>query len=219
MLPKIEDLNKSGRYRLLYVLNHMEIADFVSYHLFSKTFLARFFINFLLLSLFIFLFFSGYHLFLHPEFCLSYLQSFVLGLLSFFLMVPFHELIHGFMYKFYGAPKVKYGVYWSKLAFFAVAPEFVVSKREFIPLAIAPFIIISTFLIILLGISLSNKVFSFYLWGIFLIHSLGCAGDFALIGFFEKMGKRKIYTYDDSDSQKSYFYEDMEYAEKDFGSI
>ena len=103
--------------------------------------------------------------------------------------------------------------------FFAVAPEFVVSKREFIPLAIAPFIIINTVLIILLAIFWSDAALSFYLWGIFLMHSLGCVGDFALIGFFEKMGKRKIYTYDDSDSQKSYFYEDMEYAEKDFGSI
>ncbi len=132
---------------------------------------------------------------------------FLLGVLSFFLLVAPHELIHGLMYRFYGAKEVAYGVIWSKLAFYAIAPNFVVSKKEFIPLAIAPFLVLNGIIVALLFLSISNPEWHCFLWGLFLTHSFGCIGDFAMMSFFDYHKSKKIYTFDEKNAAISYFYE------------
>lgn len=210
MLPDIETLRANPeKYQLILVLQHREIGDFVRYYFYCNTPLSSFFRKFLILILIFFLSVLTYKLIQSPENWGYYLLQFGVGLVGFFLLVPFHELIHGFMYKFYGAPRVRYGVFWSKLAFYALAPEFVISKKEFIPLATATFIIINSLLILALFFSWQDSAWHFTIWGAFLMHSLGCMGDFALIGFFEKQGKRKIYTFDASNAESSFFYEDI----------
>ncbi len=210
MLPKTIDLTDNPeRYRLILALNLREIADFVRQYFYSRTILTSIFRYFLLVSTFLFLGIFTFFIILQPAAWNLYLGRFTLGILSFFLLVPIHEIIHGAVYKYYGAPKVRFGIIWSKLDFFAAAPEFVISKKEFLPIALAPFIVINSILIFFLILSWNNPLVHIYLWGVFLMHSLGCMGDFALIGFFEEQGNKKIYTFDAAGAECSYFYEDI----------
>lgn len=207
MNPNYSELqNDKDRYKLLLILKHSDIAKFVGSYLYSKTLLASAYRNFLLFSLLLFTCTTAYLLFFYSNKCLTYLSGFLLGLISFFLLVAPHEIIHGLMYKYFGAKRVKYGVIWSKLAFYAIAPNFVVHKKQFIVLAAAPFAVISTALISLILFSFGNPFWHFYFWGLFLTHSLGCVGDFAMIAFFELQGKQAVYTFDDEKAGVSYFY-------------
>jgi hypothetical protein len=207
MNPNYSELqNDKERYKMLLILKHSDIAKFVGSYLYSKTLLASAYRIFLLVSFLVFITISAYLLFINSNKCLTYLSGFLLGIISFFLLVAPHEIIHGLMYKYFGAKRVKYGVIWSKLAFYAIAPNFVVSKIQFIALAAAPFAVISTIVMTLLLISFGNPFWHFYFWGLFLMHSLGCVGDFAMIAFFELQGKQAVYTFDDEKAGVSYFY-------------
>jgi hypothetical protein len=207
MHPNYSELqNNEERYKILLTLKHSDIAKFVGSYLYSKTPLASAYRNFLLVSFLLFIFITTYLLFINSNKCLIHLSGFILGIISFFLLVAPHEIIHGLMYKYFGAPKVKYGVIWSKLAFYAIAPNFVVIKKQFMLLAAAPFVMISAALLTMIVYSFGNPFWHFYFWGLFLTHSLGCVGDFAMIAFFELQGKQVVYTFDDEKEGVSYFY-------------
>jgi hypothetical protein len=119
--------------------------------------------------------------------------------LFFFLIptVPLHELIHGAVYKLLGAPRVAYGADWSKMVFYAIAPSYVVNAREFIVLALAPFVVFTLLFIPLLFLIPPNWLWA--VWGLFLLHTSGCAGDFAMVSFcYENRGKDLV-TYDEEE--------------------
>jgi hypothetical protein len=209
-MPTHQDLiSDSERYRLVLVLHHKDIIDFVRFYYRSKGPWVLFFRRFLMLITILFLSHFSYILLQHIEKWDIYLLRFGLGVLGFFAIVPIHELIHGAVYKWFGAPKVRFGVLWSKLAFFAIAPIFVLSRREFMPLALAPFIVINSLLMLCLGLFINHFEISMLLWGALLMHSMGCVGDFALIGFFEQHKGKKIYTFDAETGGSSYFYEEV----------
>jgi hypothetical protein len=211
MLPNYKDLqNNTNRYKLLLALKHHEIAEFVGTYFYSKTRIAGLYRMFLLSSAILFLLWTSFIVFTNPTIWSTCLLGFIAGILSFLLLVVPHELIHGLMYKYYGAPRVKYGVIWSKLAFYAIAPEYTISRKEFIPLALAPFIVINSLLIIFIVLSFSNSFWHFYFFGLFLTHSMGCIGDFAMIGFFELYRDSSIYTFDCEKEAISYFYKESE---------
>ena len=128
------------------------------------------------------------------------------GILSFLVLIPIHEAIHGIVSMLLGAKKVRFKVLWRKLAFLAEAPDFVMDFRTFFLVAVAPFFIINTLLI---GLLLSCGYAPFYLLiglSALMIHTMGCIGDFALISFFEEQKGKKIYTFDRAGSGASYFY-------------
>ena len=211
MLPNYKDLqNNTSRYKLLLALKHQEITEFVATYFYSKTRIAGLYRMFLISSAILFLLWTSFIVFSNPTIWSICLIGFIAGILSFLLLVVPHELIHGLMYKYYGAPKVKYGVIWSKLAFYAIAPEYTISRKEFIPLALAPFILINSLLIIFIVLSFSNPFWHFYLIGLYLTHSLGCIGDFAMIGFFELHRNSSVYTFDSEKEAISYFYKESE---------
>jgi hypothetical protein len=132
------------------------------------------------------------------------LDKFFLGFLLFFLLIPFHEWIHGIGYKLAGATSVSYKAEWKKLVFYAMADKFVASKKPFVALAIAPFIIISSILTI--GIFIAPGAWTWLFAGGLLMHTSGCAGDFALMSYFYTFWEADPVTYDDIEGKTSYFY-------------
>lgn len=121
-----------------------------------------------------------------------------LGILLFFIpVIPLHEWIHGVAYKLLGAPHVKFGAKLSQMVFFAIAPDFVVNKKEFTILALAPFVIGTILLISLLFLVTTDAVWT--VWTVFLLHSSGCAGDFALLGYFHGQQDETLVTVDTLD--------------------
>ena len=125
-----------------------------------------------------------------------------LGIAVAFLLVPIHEGIHGLVYKWLGAPKVQYTVNFRKFYFTAQADMFVISGREFLALAFAPFAVL-TLTFFLLMIIFPNLVL--FGCGVLIAHTAACSGDFGLAAFVFNYRKADLRTWDDFKAARSYF--------------
>jgi hypothetical protein len=129
--------------------------------------------------------------------------DFCLCIVGMLLLIPIHELIHGLFYKLVGAKKVSYSADWKKLIFYAAADKFVARKYSFVVLAFAPFVLIN--IVLLYIISIANGQWAWFFIGTLLIHTGGCAGDFALVNYFNKHWDKDPITYDDLTKGETYF--------------
>jgi hypothetical protein len=121
------------------------------------------------------------------------------------LLIPIHEVIHGIAYKLLGAPKVSYGVVWKKLVFYAQADRFLMGYKQFMIVALAPFIVIGLSLVI--AMIFSNTQWAIFFLTVLTIHNGLCAGDFALMSYFFENRDKEMLTYDDEAEGKTYFYQ------------
>ncbi|MFT6053713.1 MAG: hypothetical protein ACJAS3_001580 [Roseivirga sp.] len=127
-----------------------------------------------------------------------------LGLLIAFLLIPVHELIHALAYKYVGAKNTSFDAHWKKLYFMAVADKFVANRKEFIIVALAPFVVISS-ISILSSLFVSTPLIITFS-ATLLIHTGFCSGDFAMLSYFEFHKHKDLVTYDDKENKISYFY-------------
>ncbi|MFC2113032.1 DUF3267 domain-containing protein [Bacteroidota bacterium] len=135
----------------------------------------------------------------------SLLKQFLYGLIiSLTIVIPLHELIHAMVYVLLGARKIRFGAILKHFAFYAVADDFVASRTGFIFLAISPFIVVS--LLNLAGFIFVPGYASYTYISVLFFHSTMCAGDFALLSYFEYHGDKEMYTFDDVKNKTSYFY-------------
>ncbi|WP_245859824.1 DUF3267 domain-containing protein [Spirosoma aerolatum] len=127
-----------------------------------------------------------------------------LGVFIFFvILLPIHELIHGFFYKVAGAQNVQFTAHWRTLVFYCLADNFVADAKSFLVVALTPFLMINSGLIAMLFF-VSPALF-YTLFGALLLHTGGCFGDFGLVSYFYENRQRKPVTYDDAQAKKSYF--------------
>ncbi|MGE7777623.1 DUF3267 domain-containing protein [Chitinophaga sp. NPDC101104] len=126
-----------------------------------------------------------------------------LGIAAVFLLIPIHELIHGLLFRLFGARDVRYGVVWKKLMFYAVAHNFAVNYRQFLVIALGPFVVLSA----AMGVAawLAPDWRAFFL-GMYVFHTICCMGDFGLCGYMHRFRKQQPLTFDDADARISYFY-------------
>jgi hypothetical protein len=193
------------KYQLLEQLNHQELIPFIKTNINKQTFYSRFYI--LLNAVFFIL--TGYlfGLGLASESmsildCVIYL---VYGVAFTFLLIPFHEGLHALAYKALGAPHTSFDYNLKKLYFVAIADQFVVNKKEFIIVALTPFVVIS-------ALFLGALFFLPLHWQIacsttLIVHTSMCVGDFALLSYFASNKNKRIVTYDDKENGLSYFIE------------
>ncbi len=192
------NLQENG-YQLHERLEHVDLVNFIKRYFFMK--------NAVIISYWIFnaVLIAGGIYFLFKTTALSQaLNQLFLGFFFFFILVPVHELIHGIGYKLAGAEKVSYKAEWKKLVFYAMADGFVTNRKQFIRLAIAPFLILNSMLIVACWIC--PPYWAWLSYGILLMHTAGCAGDFALISYFYTYWDMEPLTYDDVGAKISYFY-------------
>ena len=193
-----DNLEQNG-YVLHVHLAHLDLVAFIKQYFFMKNPVTIFYwlFNLLLVS-------GGVcFLFLADSAGDSLLKLF-LGFFVFFLIVPVHELIHGIGYKLAGAEKVTFKAVWKQMVFYAMADRFVANKKQFVLLAIAPFLLINTLFISLFFYL--PEPFSWVSYGALLMHTAGCSGDFALMSYFYNYWEKNPVTYDDVAGQMSYFY-------------
>ena len=124
------------------------------------------------------------------------------------LLIPLHEWIHGGVYRLIGAPDIRYGHDLSQFIFYVTAHRYVVDKRGFFIIALAPFVLISVLLAA--AFLFSPPGFSWAFSITLFAHSTMCIGDFALMGFFSSSRSKEMFTFDDTDTMSSYFYEKTE---------
>lgn len=194
---QLEALTAAG-YKVNKVLEHQHLVAFVRSYLFRRDPLMVFYWLFNLLVLVMALV-----LLLRVGLDMDFLVDFFLGLGVFFLLIPLHEWIHGLGYRMAGAPQVSYKVIWRQLVFYAMADRFVVRKKAFVGMALAPFVVINSCLLMLLAFG--PQSFHGYILGVLFMHTSGCAGDFALVSYFHSHWQQDPLTFDDVPAQKTYF--------------
>ncbi|SEG20937.1 Putative zincin peptidase [Halpernia humi] len=203
MKIKPEELTQKG-YVQLDSLGHKELVPFIQTYMKKKTKFALFYYvsNFIIFALAGYFFIEGYNL---PSYKFGDRFSyFSLGLAIAFALVPLHEFIHVLAYKSQGATKTSYDANLRKFYFMALADKFVANKKEFQVVALAPFMVITSALIVLLFLVNSNWIITIV--GILLAHTAMCSGDFGLLSYFEFNKEKQVVTYDDVENKISYFY-------------
>lgn len=206
MAISVEDLEDHSKYRQILEISYDELIPFVLDYLKRKSAVTIFFwsacLFFLGTAIRIRINIGGYFPFteiiLHTAF-----GMFILPLVS----IPVHELLHIIPYYISGARKIRIGMDLKQYLFYVTAHRHVATPVQFRVVAIVPFFIISTGLIILILIlpGLWKWSLSLFLF----IHTTMCAGDFALLNFYYLKKGRKIYTWDDADRKTAYFYEEI----------
>lgn len=191
-------------YVLIDSLEHKELPIFLKKYLNKRTKTSILFygINIILIIIPVLLFFiddKNQNLSI-----LDWFFHYFIGFSIAFLLVPLHEYIHVLAYKSQGATNTSYAANLKKFYFMALADKFVASKKEFKIVALAPFTIITTTLIILLFMVSSTWILT--ILGILLCHTAMSSGDFALLSYFEYHKEKEVVTYDDVTSKISYFY-------------
>lgn len=200
---KPENLEKLG-YKIINELNHNELIPFVKEQLNQKTKFSRFYKLFNISLLVIIIFIVSLDFFRNLLNFSEFISHLTWALALCVLLIPIHEWIHLAAYKWLGAPKVRIDSNFKKFYFMAIAPGFVVNKKEFTIIALAPYLSI-TFILALLYIIYMNNQAWFLLIALF-IHTGFCSGDFALLSYSESCQNDNWITYDDFDKKMSYFF-------------
>ncbi len=199
-----EELEQKN-YTVIDRMNHADLMPFVKKYLNSKS-LASFIYYITLFSSFgSFVFAAMLNYKLGNIKGMEILDAIKNGILIFLALIPIHELIHGFAYKSVGAKNTSFSVNLKKFYFLAMADKFVASKGEFRYVALLPFLVITTALLALLP--QVNPYWQVVLLSTLTLHSSCCAGDFALLSYFEAQKGKTIVTYDDKEEKMSYFLE------------
>ena len=101
----------------------------------------------------------------------------MIAIIGIIAIMTVHELVHGFFIGHFTGSKVKYGFHG--LAASAGSPDFYFQKKEYIQVALSPFIIINLVLAAILPF-LHSTAFSVIYW-ILAFHFAGCVGDLYLV--------------------------------------
>lgn len=200
---KPEDL-EANDYVLMEKLEHMELIPFVRLYMSKWT---RFGIIYTICNLLVFAA-TGYFLIHFYKIGVYTMEDGLIhlfyGFAIAFLLLPVHEFIHVLAYKSQGALHTSYDANLKKFYFLAVADKFVASKKEFRIVALAPIVVISTVMLILLFFT--GPLWTMAILGTLLVHTAFCSGDFGMLSYFDFHKDKVIVTYDDKAGKVSYFY-------------
>ncbi len=205
MRHTVEQIKNDSRFQLLDKLHYDDIVDFATEYVRKRT--RSMFFYLVLIIVFFILQWSAflYGIFAKDMNTISLLKQFLYGLIiSLTIVIPFHELIHALGYFLLGARKIRFGAVLKHFAFYAVADDFVANRNAFIFLALSPFVIVS--LLNIAGFVFVQGYASYTYISVLFFHATMCAGDFALLSYFEFHRDKELYTFDDVGKKISYFY-------------
>jgi hypothetical protein len=206
MAMKAEDLDDISKYRQILKIPYDELVTFVIEYIRRRSGLTIFYwsmcLIFLVIAVTVRLNISGYfpfkQIFLHT----------ILGLVVFpILTVPVHEFLHIFPFFITGAKNIRVGMDLSQYMFYVTAHRHVTSARQFILVAVVPFLSVSVALLFL--VLMLPGLWKWSLSLLLFVHATMCAGDFAMVNFYFLNRRKKIYTWDDFDKKTAYFYEEL----------
>jgi len=203
MKLKPEELLQNG-YVLMDELGHQNLVPFIQTYMKKLTFYSVFYYisNLLLLALVVYLIVVDYSF---PEYAFDERFTHLgYGLVLAFALLPVHEYIHVLAYRWQGATNTSYAANLRKLYFMALADKFVANRKEFVLIALAPFVVI--LLLLVAGIIFTSQLWSITFAGTLLMHTGMCSGDFGLLSYLQFHKHKDVVTYDDVPNGISYFY-------------
>jgi len=121
------------------------------------------------------------------------------------LLIPIHELIHAAAFLALGKRDIGFGVQWKKYLFYAEANLQVLNRNEMIMVGLAPLAVIAIVSITIIALQISTLT-SLFAAIVFTMHLLFCGGDIAIISFFVRHKHLEIYTFDNREMKKSFYY-------------
>lgn len=205
MKPSISELNDSQRFRLITEIDIFNPTPF--FKEFAKGKFTTFFLLIICLSFGYFGGILGVKIAKNEiEVLTTLYQSLAAVIFMFVVLLPIHEGIHAITYWLKGAKDIRFSIAKKGFAVFTMANRHVVHLREYPILAVTPFVVITLIINILVYFYTTYFVFFVIL---FFIHSFACMGDMILINFAINHWNKSIYNYDDFDSKKSYFFEEI----------
>lgn len=199
MPPTIAEL-RGGEYRLLAVLSHARIAEFIVEYFFRRgTWLTRLHHAMSLATL-------GAVVWIAIDRGTGWLhvvKAFGLAFVALFLVIlPLHELLHALAYRLSGARDIRWDYSMRLLAVWVSAHHFVAGVGAFAFVALAPFVVLNALLIA--GAIVFENATIFLLF-VLLWHLHGASGDWALLNFCWLHRGGELWTYDDADGAESFF--------------
>lgn len=210
----VEDLDDITRFRLFLSISYNDLAEFVINQLKKRS-----------LTTMIFWFLCLLSFTLSVVIRLSLARHFAWGailkhsLIGFILLpvlcIPVHEGLHILPFALSGARNIRVGMDLKQYLFFVTAHRYVAGKRQFIIVALMPFILITAASVI--AIITLPPLWKWSVAAFLFAHTTMCSGDFALICLFNIKGK-EIYTWDDADKRVAYFYEEVGSRKSEDGS-
>jgi hypothetical protein len=201
---EIADLKDRSQFQLLLELDHQDLAPFIADYYSRDTSWITVIHHLVSFAILCAWFYTGYQ------------GGYSLGewiakagaiLLTFAVLLLVHEWIHGAVYKAAGAEDVRYHVSLRQFYAYAIAPNFVANRLVFTWVAIAPFVVISTVLMLAVALCVPYR---FYLLGVLLLHTAATSGDCAMLNYLWLNRRQDIYTFDDATEKRSYFYARVE---------
>jgi len=201
--PSIQELEEGSGYEKVLTLNYGEIAPFVLSNL------TRFSLSMALVwittAVSIYLSVWYWPGLKFPSDDPQVLRGLLTGLFMIpLLLVPLHEGLHLIPFRLAGARDIRLGADLRQGIFYVTAHRFVAGRGLFTLVALTPFILISTGIII--AMSLSPPWWQWVLAMSLTVHTTMCAGDAALLGFMHGYKHRRVYTWDDADRKEAYFF-------------
>lgn len=204
--PTIDELRNSGKFELIAKLNHQQIKDFVMQQLSENGTIIKTYMVYQIVMVLIGIFFFTRSIVLaFQSSAIQLYYSLAALVFSFSVLIVIHELLHGIALKFSGAKRISFGGYLKKFIFYAEADQFVINRKQFAFIALAPLFAVK--LITLVGIIFFfNQPVFYFLIFVMSAHSLFCAGDIGLLSVFYKHKNSEIFTFDVKAEKTSYFY-------------
>ncbi|MFU8811608.1 MAG: DUF3267 domain-containing protein [Balneolaceae bacterium] len=204
MKPTREELLNDDAYRKVEELIHDEIADFVMKNLQDQN---LFTLTFKFFSL-AFAATMGAQLYLQWNGWETVVGILIGALTLFTAGILVHELLHLLAYAVQGARKLSIVPKWKQGAVVAAADGFVLGRKGFYLLAMTPFAVLTTAGVA--GLLITDGWLFFAILSFLMFHTFACIGDFTMAGFFYRNRHRQLYTFDDMEEGKSYFFEKEE---------
>ena len=208
MKPRLtpEDLQNETQFELLTEVSHLKLREFVVDQISKEKYIIRIYSVYQVVMVILFAFFLTRGIVLSVKGFHEAITGIGLALVfSFSLLIVIHELLHALAYILSGARKISFGFIPKKFVFYALADRQVIAPRAFHFVALTPFLVVK--LVCILGILQfqTDQLFYFFL-SVMCLHSLFCAGDIAMLAFYNLYPDKEIYNYDNRSEGKTYFY-------------
>lgn len=201
-----EDLQNDNEFELLAEVSHQKLREFVVEQIVEEKHIIRIYSVYQILMVLLFTYLFTRSIVLAVKGYSEYLIAVGAAILfSFTLLIVIHELLHALAYLLTGARRISFGLILKKFVFYALADRQVVASKAFHVVALAPFIVVK--LVCLIGfITFYNNPPMYFFLSVMCLHSLFCAGDMAMLAFYNLHRGKEIYNFDNRGEGKTYFY-------------
>ncbi len=201
-----EDMQNEAEFELLTVVSHQNLRDFVLEQIRKEKYIIRIYSVYQVFMMILFAFFLTRSIVL---FVRGFHEPFtgigIAILFSFSILIVVHELLHALAYFLSGARKISFGLILKKFVFYALADRQVIASRAFHFVALTPFVAVKLVCLLAILQFPGDRLLYFFL-SVMCLHSLFCAGDIAMLAFYNLHRGKEIYNYDNRAEGKTYFY-------------